>query len=40
MGGTFRIASPLTTTEPEVDKGLTILDKALSNVTGGGSVGR
>jgi 2,2-dialkylglycine decarboxylase (pyruvate) len=30
MGGTFRIAPPLTSTEEEIDRGLSILDEALS----------
>ncbi|WP_285488309.1 aspartate aminotransferase family protein [Amycolatopsis taiwanensis] len=33
MGGTFRIAPPLTTTDAEIDRGLAILDTALSDVT-------
>ena len=34
MGGTFRIAPPLTTTDAEIDRGLEILDTALTDVTG------
>jgi len=34
MGGTFRIAPPLTATEDEIDRGLGILDKALTDETG------
>ncbi|MEV4648159.1 aspartate aminotransferase family protein [Saccharopolyspora sp. NPDC049357] len=34
MGGTFRIAPPLTATEAEIDRGLSILDDALTDVTG------
>jgi 2,2-dialkylglycine decarboxylase (pyruvate) len=34
MGGTFRIAPPLTTTDAEIDRGLDILDTALTDVTG------
>ncbi len=33
MGGTFRIAPPLTATDAEIDRGLAILDTALSEVT-------
>lgn len=33
MGGTFRIAPPLTATDAEIDTGLAILDAALTNVT-------
>ena len=33
MGGTFRIAPPLTTTDAEIDRGLDILDTALAEVT-------
>ncbi|MEV4732708.1 aspartate aminotransferase family protein [Saccharopolyspora sp. NPDC049426] len=33
MGGTFRIAPPLTATEAEIDRGLSILDDALTDVT-------
>ncbi|TDD88605.1 aspartate aminotransferase family protein [Saccharopolyspora karakumensis] len=33
MGGTFRIAPPLTATEAEIDRGLSILDDALNGVT-------
>ena len=33
MGGTFRIAPPLTATDTEIDRGLDILDTALSDVT-------
>ena len=33
MGGTFRIAPPLTATEAEIDRGLAILDEALTQVT-------
>ena len=32
MGGTFRIAPPLTTTPEELDLGLEILDQALGEV--------
>ena len=34
MGGTFRIAPPLTTTDADIDRGLDILDTALAEVTG------
>ena len=34
MGGTFRIAPPLTTTDAEIDRGLAILDTALGAVAG------
>jgi 2,2-dialkylglycine decarboxylase (pyruvate) len=34
MGGTFRIAPPLTATDAEIDRGLDILDTALADVTG------
>jgi 2,2-dialkylglycine decarboxylase (pyruvate) len=34
MGGTFRIAPPLTATDAEIDRGLEILDTALLDVTG------
>ncbi len=34
MGGTFRIAPPLTATDAEIDRGLAILDTALTEVTG------
>ena len=34
MGGTFRIAPPLTATDAEIDRGLEILDTALTDVTG------
>jgi 2,2-dialkylglycine decarboxylase (pyruvate) len=34
MGGTFRIAPPLTATDAEIDRGLDILDTALTDVTG------
>jgi 2,2-dialkylglycine decarboxylase (pyruvate) len=33
MGGTFRIAPPLTATDAEIDRGLAILDTALHDVT-------
>ena len=33
MGGTFRIAPPLTATDAEIDRGLDILDTALTDVT-------
>ncbi len=33
MGGTFRIAPPLTTADAEIDRGLEILDAALTDVT-------
>jgi 4-aminobutyrate aminotransferase-like enzyme len=32
MGGTFRIAPPLTTSEADIDRGLDILDTALTDV--------
>jgi len=34
MGGTFRIAPPLTATDAEIDRGLAILDTALAEVAG------
>jgi 2,2-dialkylglycine decarboxylase (pyruvate) len=34
MGGTFRIAPPLTATDAEIDRGLEILDTALADVRG------
>ncbi len=34
MGGTFRIAPPLTATDAEIDRGLAILDTALGDVAG------
>jgi 2,2-dialkylglycine decarboxylase (pyruvate) len=34
MGGTFRIAPPLTASDAEIDRGLDILDTALADVTG------
>ena len=34
MGGVFRIAPPLTVTDAELDLGLDILDRAISDVTG------
>ncbi|MEV0057864.1 aspartate aminotransferase family protein [Saccharopolyspora shandongensis] len=34
MGGTFRIAPPLTATDAEIDRGLAILDTALAETTG------
>ena len=34
MGGTFRIAPPLTTADADIDRGLDILDTALTDVTG------
>jgi 2,2-dialkylglycine decarboxylase (pyruvate) len=34
MGGVFRIAPPLTVTDAEIDLGLSILDQAISDVTG------
>jgi 2,2-dialkylglycine decarboxylase (pyruvate) len=34
MGGTFRIAPPLTTSDAEIDRGLAILDSALTEVAG------
>jgi 2,2-dialkylglycine decarboxylase (pyruvate) len=34
MGGTFRIAPPLTVSDADIDRGLDILDTALSDVTG------
>ena len=33
MGGTFRIAPPLTATDAQIDRGLAILDTALTDVT-------
>ena len=36
MGGTFRIAPPLTATESEIGRGLEILDAALTDVVGQG----
>ncbi|MCD2198136.1 aspartate aminotransferase family protein [Actinomycetospora endophytica] len=33
MGGTFRIAPPLTATDAEIDRGVAILDAALTDVT-------
>ena len=33
MGGTFRIAPPLTTSDADIDRGLDILDTALTDVT-------
>jgi 2,2-dialkylglycine decarboxylase (pyruvate) len=33
MGGTFRIAPPLTATDTEIDHGVELLDAALSDVT-------
>ncbi|TKV60828.1 aspartate aminotransferase family protein [Nakamurella flava] len=35
MGGTFRIAPPLTIAEADLDRGLAILDQALQDVTAG-----
>jgi 2,2-dialkylglycine decarboxylase (pyruvate) len=35
MGGTFRIAPPLTCAEAEIDRGVEILDAALSDAVGG-----
>ncbi|NNG36538.1 aspartate aminotransferase family protein [Nakamurella aerolata] len=35
MGGTFRIAPPLTASDDEIAAGLDILDRALTSVTGG-----
>jgi len=35
MGGTFRIAPPLTASEAEIDRGVEILDTALGETTGG-----
>ncbi|RZT85839.1 2,2-dialkylglycine decarboxylase (pyruvate) [Pseudonocardia sediminis] len=35
MGGTFRIAPPLTATDAEIDRGLEILDRALSGTATG-----
>lgn len=35
MGGTFRIAPPLTASDAEIDRGLAILDEALGDVAGG-----
>ena len=32
MGGTFRIAPPLTTTDADIDRGLSVLDTALTDV--------
>ena len=34
MGGTFRIAPPLTATDAEIDRGVEILDTALADVVG------
>jgi 2,2-dialkylglycine decarboxylase (pyruvate) len=34
MGGTFRIAPPLTATREELSLGLEILDQALTDVSG------
>ncbi|EIE98437.1 aspartate aminotransferase family protein [Saccharomonospora glauca] len=34
MGGTFRIAPPLTATDAEIERGVAILDAALADVTG------
>ncbi|MFC5062656.1 aspartate aminotransferase family protein [Actinomycetospora atypica] len=34
MGGTFRIAPPLTATEEEIDRGVSIIDEALTSVRG------
>jgi 2,2-dialkylglycine decarboxylase (pyruvate) len=34
MGGVFRIAPPLTVTDAEIDLGLSILDQAITDVTG------
>ncbi|HEY2220556.1 aspartate aminotransferase family protein [Actinomycetospora sp.] len=34
MGGTFRIAPPLTATDAEIDRGVAILDAALTDATG------
>jgi 2,2-dialkylglycine decarboxylase (pyruvate) len=36
MGGTFRIAPPLTATDAEIDRGVAILDAALTDETGQG----
>jgi len=33
MGGTFRIAPPLTASDAEIDHGLAVLDSALADVT-------
>lgn len=33
MGGTFRIAPPLTATDDEIDRGLSILGTALTETT-------
>ena len=33
MGGVFRIAPPLTVSDAEIDLGLDILDRAISDVT-------
>ncbi|WP_232668649.1 aspartate aminotransferase family protein [Pseudonocardia sp. TRM90224] len=33
MGGTFRIAPPLTATDAEIDRGVAVLDEALTDVT-------
>jgi 2,2-dialkylglycine decarboxylase (pyruvate) len=34
MGGVFRIAPPLTVTDQELDLGLDMLDRAITDVTG------
>ena len=34
MGGTFRIAPPLTITEAQLDRAVAILDQALAEVAG------
>ncbi|MFF5288691.1 aspartate aminotransferase family protein [Paractinoplanes globisporus] len=39
MGGVFRIAPPLTSSPAELDLGLEILDRAITDVTAGGSMG-
>lgn len=39
MGGVFRIAPPLTITDDELDLGVTILDQAITEVTGGRRAG-
>lgn len=39
MGGTFRIAPPLTCAEAEIDRGVEILDAALTDARNG-DVGR
>jgi len=38
MGGVFRIAPPLTVSDNEIDLGLDILDRALTNATAGTAI--